>query len=167
METSLCSTQQGRDLNAAVNLKREGAKDTRCGMRRESKRPWTTRKTGGSQQCGWEWEVQPKGGQASVNWQVLRGFLSPRSYLGVLPSVVAHPRFRKRKALPSWPRSCRSRTWFSSKHRRKRPLLLSLPGFEHRLAHSEFCLETHPSRARLPTYIAEQEVPFLTSVDLS
>jgi transposase len=42
--------------------------DTRCGMRRESKRPWTTCKTGGSQQCGRKWErSKPKGGKAASN----------------------------------------------------------------------------------------------------
>jgi hypothetical protein len=37
-------------------------------MRRQSKRPWTTRKTGGSQPCGRKWErSKPKGGQAASN----------------------------------------------------------------------------------------------------
>jgi Transposase IS200 like len=31
------------------------SQDTRCGMRRESKRSWTTCKIAGSQHCGWKW----------------------------------------------------------------------------------------------------------------
>ena len=127
-----------------------------CRMRRESKRPWPTRKTGGSQRCGEVGRVQtekrpsrlePPLGRGGVNLRALHGSLSPRSYLGVLPSVVAHPRFRKRRALPSWPRSCKSRTWFSGKHRRIRPLPSFLPGFEHRPTNPEFYLEIRRSLA--------------------
>jgi putative transposase len=74
------SRQQVRDFNAAINIKREGLRILAAGCR-ESKRPWTTCKTGGSQQCGWKWErSKPKGGQAASNPPALgRGSRQPNA----------------------------------------------------------------------------------------
>jgi hypothetical protein len=78
-----------------------------------------------------------------------RGFLSPRSYLAALLSVVGRPASRRRKALPSLLRSCKSRTLFSDTHKHTRhcPCLAAKP---------EADSESRPAKGHAPVAITKQ-----------
>ena len=100
------------------------------------------------------------GGFVAITSPARRGFLWPSCYPGALLSTAALLLARRRKALPCSPRSCKNRTSFSGKHRRKRHYSCRVSGFVNRvLVDSEADFESRRAAGERPTRTTKLRAP--------